>query len=115
MNEAHRLPPGFDALTPFVAMWTVGTTAERAQLRTDCTAEQRRAFYDTAAPLLEPALAYLDARPLPDLDPADKRLLNLMLSLMHVQMAVEIHREMEPQHAAARATMTITRSVTDLA
>lgn len=115
MTDALHLPIGFEPLAPFVATWAASTTAERAQLRTDSTAEQRKAFYDVAAPLLDPALAYLDARPLPNLEPADKRLLNLMLSLMHVQMAVEIHREMEPQHAAARAAMVITRSVTDVA
>ncbi|MEW9856553.1 hypothetical protein [Novosphingobium sp. M1R2S20] len=111
----ETLPAGFETLEPFVDRWAATTCAARSERRSQSTAEERSTFFDAAAPLLDPALAYLDTRPLPELTPADKRLLNLMLSLGHVQMAVEVHREMEPEHAAARASMEITRSVTDLA
>jgi hypothetical protein len=114
MMAAAPLPAGFDALEPFVETWAATTCAARDQRRGESTADERRAFFDAAAPMLEQALAYLDARPLAELAPADKRLLNLMLSLGHIQMAVEVHREVEPQHAAARGAMKITRSVTDL-
>lgn len=115
MSGAAPLPAGFEPLEPFVESWAATTCTARDRRRGESTDEERRAFFNAAAPLLEQALAHLDAKPLAQLDPADKRLLNLMLSLSHVQMAVEVHREMEPQHAAARAAMTITRSVTDLA
>jgi hypothetical protein len=114
MSDHQFLPPGFEALEPFIDRWAITTTTARAQRRTDSTAKERQAFFDAAAPLLEPAITYLDARPLTSLDAAERRLLNLMLCLAHVQMAVEVHKEMEPQHAAFREAMAITRSVTDL-
>lgn len=109
----QSLPSGFETLAPFVETWAATTTAARAQRRTDSTPTERQAFFEAAAPLLEPAMAYLDARRLADLDAGERQLLNLMMSLSHVQMAVEIHREMEPQHAAFREAMAITRSATD--
>lgn len=114
MTGAASLPEGFEALEPFVEHWAANTCAMRDQRRGESTAAERRAFFDAAAPLLAPALSHLDAKPLSALNLAEKRLLNLMLSLGHVQMAVEVHREVEPQHAAAREAMKITRSVTDL-
>lgn len=114
MSQTQLLPAEFQALEPFVELWSAPTTADRDRRRADSTAEQRQAFFDAGAPLLDRALAYLDAKPLTGLDEADRRLLNLVLSLGHVQMAVEVHREMEPRHAASREAMTITRSITDL-
>jgi len=114
MTDAASLPAGFEALEPFQERWAAGTCAMRDQRRGESTAAERQTFFDAAAPLLAPALLHLDAKPLAELDTAEKRLLNLMLSLGHVQMAVEVHREIEPQHAAARELMKITRSVTDL-
>lgn len=115
MTGAASLPVGFEALEPFVERWTAGTSLLRDQRRGDSTAAERRAFFDVAAPLLTPAFALLDAKPLAELDMAEKRLLNLMLNLAHIQMAVEVHGDSEPQHAAARAVMKITRSVSDFA
>ena len=113
MSAPASLPTGFERLEPFVGQWSAATTAERAQIRSGSTPEERQAFFDAAAPWLEQAMTYLDARPLADLIEADKQLLKLMLSLCHVQMAVEIHREMEPRHAKLREAMIITRSATD--
>jgi hypothetical protein len=115
MTGAASLPVGFEALEPFVEHWTADTCAMRDRRRFESTAPERCAFFNAAVPLLVPALTHLDAKPLTEFNPAEKRLLNLMLSLGHVQMAVEVHREIEPQHAAAREVMKITRSVTDLA
>ena len=114
MSASLSLPAGFERLEHFVGQWLADTTAERAQRRTDSTPEERQAFFDAAAPMLERAMAYLDARPLAELNDAEKRLLKLMCSLAHVQMAVEIHREMEPRHAMLREAMIITHSVTDI-
>ena len=114
MNGEVGLPAGFAALEGFVAGWASPTTAERAARRSASTPAEREAFFAAAAPLLEAAMAHLDSRPLAELDAADKRLLALMMALGHVQMAVEVHREMEPQHAALREAMVITRSVSDL-
>lgn len=115
MTHTMALPQGFEALEPFVQDWSATTALVRDQRRSQSSAEERQVFFDAAAPLLQRALDHLDAKPLDELDASDKVLLNMMLSLGHVQMAVEVHRETEPQHAAARKAMTITRSVTDFA
>jgi len=114
MNTQPILPVGFEALIPFVETWAITTTAGRAQRRSDSTAEEREAFFEAAAPMLAPAMAYLDSKPLSGLDEADKRLLNLMLCLSHVQVAVEVLKETEPRHARLREAMEITRSCTEL-
>lgn len=114
MSPSEILPAGFEVLQPFVERWAAPTCLERDRRRGSSTEEERRTFFDTAAPLLERALAHLDAKPLAEHDAADKRLLSLMLALSHIQMAVEVHRELEPRHAEAREAMIITRSVTDL-
>lgn len=113
MNAGQHLPAGFEALEPFVAEWALATTAARAERRSTSSPEARETFYAAAMPLLAPALAYLDSCPLADLGDGERCLMNLMMSLAHVSLAVEVHRDMEPQHAAARAAMPITRSATD--
>lgn len=114
MTVLPILPTGFEILTPFVESWAATTTAERARRRSDSTPEERQAFFDAAVPLLQPAMSYLDGKPLSELDAADKRLLNLMLGFSHVQMAVEVLKETEPSHAKSREAMVITHSTTDL-
>jgi hypothetical protein len=109
----NRLPSGYAALEPFVDRWALSTTAARAQRRSDSSAEEREAFYAAAQPLLAGALNALDAKPLETLDTGERTLLDLMMSLAHVSLAVEVHKEMEPRHAKLRETMVITRSVTD--
>jgi ABC-type hemin transport system ATPase subunit len=107
------LPAGFEALEPFVATWAVEGTATRDALRGSSSFAERQAFYDAAQPLLALALDYLDTRDIGNFSAGEQQLMNLMLSLAHVAIAVEIQREDEPKHAAARAHMHITRSVAD--
>lgn len=114
MSTKKMLPAGFGGLESFVEQWALPTTAERAQRRTNSTPLERQRFFDAAAPWLEEAMTYLDSKSLTELDEADRILLNLMFSLCHVQMAVEVHREMEPAHAMLRDAMIITRSITDV-
>lgn len=108
-----QLPQGFEALEPFVHRWAIRTTRERDKARGESTFEDLKAYYDVAQPLLSPALAYLDTFPVKELAGKDQRLMDMMLALAHVSMAVEIHREMEPQHTISRQAMIITRSTTD--
>jgi hypothetical protein len=112
MSEA-ALPDGFAALEPFVARWAVEGSSRRASLRTASTAEEREAFFAAASPLLDTALDHLDQRPLYDLDAAERRLMNLMLSLAHVAMAVEIQGPDEAKSAPWRDRMQITRAPAD--
>ena len=105
----RSLPPGFEALAPFVAHWAIPTLEGRIAARDDSLAGERAAFYAAAADLLEPALAYLDGRPRGLPDAGDARLMQLMLSLAHVALAEEIMGEDEPRHRELRAFMPITR------
>jgi hypothetical protein len=113
MSEATSLPGGFAELEPFVGRWAVPGTAARAALRTGSTAEEREAFFAVASPLMGSALDYLDARPLDAFTPADQRLMDLMLSLAHVALAVEIQGPDEAKSAPWRDRMRISRSTAD--
>lgn len=107
------LPSGFEALEPFVARFAVRGTASRAQLRADTAPDERAAFHAAAKELIGPALDRLDARPLGELDEAERRLLDLCLSFAHVALAVEVQGPDEERHAALRRHMRITRSPAD--
>ncbi len=108
------LPKGFETLEPFVERWALATGGERADMRGDSPAEERAAFYAAASDLLEPALGYLDSKPLAEFDESEKRLMRLMLSLAHVAMAEEVQKEEEPQHAVFRSFMPVTRAPADV-
>ena len=107
------LPPDFAVLEPFAARWSVANSADRAALRGASSAEERQMFFAAAGPLLEPALDYLDARPLAGLDAAEQRLMALMLALAHVAQAVEIQGPDESGGTAWRERMRITRAPAD--
>ena len=114
MSEAaKRLPAGFEQLEPFVAQWGAKGTATREQLRGASTEADRAAFYDAAHEILPKALAYLDAKPLKDFDERETALMNLMLSLAHVALSIEIQGSEDAHHRKVRAHMRITRSAAD--
>jgi hypothetical protein len=107
---ATLLPAGFETLEPFVARFAVAGTAERAQLRSDASRDERSAFHAAARDLVAPALDLLDKKPLDQLDEAEQRLLRLALSFSHIALAEEIQGADEERHAELRAYMHITRS-----
>jgi hypothetical protein len=111
---ASQLPAGFEALEPFVATWAIEGANNRANARVSSTPAEREAFVEAARPLLMPALAQLDKKPLNEFDAAEKRLMTLMLSLAHAAMAVEVQGDDEPRHAQASRHMTITRAPADI-
>jgi hypothetical protein len=114
MNATERLlPADFAALAPFVEFWAADTAAARAHCRDTSDEAGRTAFYNAAVDLVPQALAWLDARPLNELDESEQRLMKLVLSFAHVALAVELHREEEPQHARNRPYMRITRAPAD--
>jgi hypothetical protein len=51
------LPPGFEALEPFVARWVLPDAAARMARRQECRIEELRAFYAAMLPLAEVAPA----------------------------------------------------------
>ncbi|UVO52644.1 hypothetical protein [Sphingomonas sp. SUN039] len=107
------LPAGFEALKPFVERWAVEGSANRAALRGASSEDDRAAFFATGAPLAAAALDRLDARPLADHDAAEQRLMNLMLSLAHVSLAVDVQRDDEARHTPLRDAMVLTRAPAD--
>lgn len=113
-KQSSLLPTGFEALVPFVEFWAVDTAAARAHCRDSSGEERRLAFYNAANDLLPKALAYLDEKPLDQLDESEKRLMQLALSFAHVSMSVELLRDEEPKHAKNRPFMRITRAPADL-
>ena len=109
-----RLPEGFTALDPFVDDWAIATSAARAARRDDTSAAEQEHFYNAARAFLDPALTLLDGKPLAKLDAKERQLLDLMLTLAHVSIAVEVQRDFEPQHTVMRRYMRITRTPADL-
>lgn len=104
------LPEGFARLEPFVHRWALSGSAARAERRGASSREEREAFYEEGRALLGDALDHLDARGLHALDAADEKLMNLLLSLAHVSLAVELQKDSEAGHAELRQFMRITRS-----
>jgi hypothetical protein len=114
MTDARSLPAGFESLEPFVERWALEGTANRDRARTQSSPAERTAFYEAAKPKVAEALALLDRKALRDFDPQEQRLMNLLLSLAHVSLAVELQGPDESVHAQARSHMRITRSPADL-
>ena len=114
MSNANLLPAGFAALEPFVAQWSIAGAANRVQRRLDSEAAERIAFYNAALDLAAPALALLDQKSLDQFDDKDERLMNLLLTLAHISLAVEVQAEAEPKHARFARFMPITRAPSDV-
>src|SRR3546814_6373827 len=103
-------PADCAVLEPFVPRWAIEGSAARATARGESSAQEREAFYLAGRDLVGPALDYLDRRGIDGLDAADQRLMNLMLSLAHVSLAVEMQKDAEPSHTMLRRFMSITRT-----
>ncbi|MGB8363517.1 MAG: hypothetical protein ACLQUZ_05410 [Rhizomicrobium sp.] len=113
-NSETALPAGFQALEPFVASWAIPGMADRARRRDESTSEERQTFYAAAKDMAAPALDYLDRKPLDQLDACERRLTDLMLSFVHVALAVEIQGDDEARLAKFRQEMKITRTPQEL-
>lgn len=97
MNDAAELPPGFEALGPYVATWGKDTRQARLDVRLGSSDETLGEYYAVASPLLASAIAYLDERPGSD-DPRDRCLLVMMLALVQAALAVERLGDQEQGH-----------------
>lgn len=103
-----RLPAGFEALEPFVSDWALAGEAARAAARSRASNAQRQQFYDAAQPLMQQALAWLDAKPIGNLSEADATLMRLILSLANVYHSVEVLGDAEAENARMRARLEFT-------
>ena len=112
-SPATILPEGFESLEPFVEQWAIAGSHVRLQRRLDSTDSERKAFYEATRGLVPAALELLDKKPLDQFDDRDNRLMNLVLSMAHVSLAVEVQKEQEPMHAKTARYITITRSPAD--
>ena len=113
-HQQTQLPPGFEELEPFVTAWAVTRAADRARLRLSSSEPDRVAFFEAAKDRVAPALAYLDTKPLAELDAAEQRLMNLMLSFAHVALAVETQGPDEAKHRLGALHIRITRAPSDM-
>ena len=113
MTSKRSLPPGFEDLEPFVAVWALPTTAQRAAARDASSDADRATFYGAAKDRLAEAIAHLDSRPLDLFVEADERLMNLILALAHVALAVEVQGAAEASHREPRSKMRVTRASAD--
>lgn len=104
------LPPGFEPLEPYVEYWALATANERAMQRLDSTEAERIEFFEAAKDLLAHGLDYLDKKPFTEYDDDEKRLMQLLLSFVHIAMAVEIQQDGESGHAEGARHITITRA-----
>jgi hypothetical protein len=86
------LPAEFAALDPY-RDWILATEPERYAKRLASAMADMQAFYDAAFPLLEPAMAHLDAFALHELPEAERNLLYLMQSLVMVSFPVEVWKQ----------------------
>jgi len=112
-TTASSLPPGFERLEPFAANWAISGVANRAHRRDESTPEERAAFYGAAKDLAAAALDYLDKKPLSALDAQERRLRDLMLSLVHVAIAIEMQGDAEAGHAKLRRELPVTHAPAD--
>jgi hypothetical protein len=94
------LPPGFEALEPFVAYWARKTTDERWDQRARASMAEITAFYDAMYEAAEDAIAWLDRHnPIgSELSAPAQRLAELLLALAHAAIAVEMHRQSRSPH-----------------
>lgn len=96
MKKAPQLPPGFEGLEQFVAMWAKPTVNERVDARWGGSMGEIQEFYDAAIVRAPEILAYLDKLPLYDLPQDAGRLLQLLLGLAQCSIAVEIQGQPLP-------------------
>jgi hypothetical protein len=114
MSATTRLlPPGFADLEPFAARWAVVGAQARLQHRGHSSEAERASFYAATKSRLADALALLDGKPLAQFDERERRLMQMLLSLCHVALAVEMQGSDEAAHRRAREYLTITRASAD--
>ena len=96
MKKETKLPPGFEDLEQFVAMWAKPTVNERIDARWGGSMGDIQEFYDAAIDRAPQMLEYLNTLPLYDLPEDAGRLLQLLLGLAQCSISVEIQGQPLP-------------------
>ena len=109
MNTQTTLPAQFASLEPFAAYWAAPTLDLRDTRRLESSEEQRLAFYHAVKDIAPAMLEYLDGKSFSAYDEADHRLMDLLLSLIHLSLAVEVEGNEEQLHARGAWKMPIVR------
>jgi hypothetical protein len=84
------LPAEFADLEPFIG-WALESERERNAKRYATEMIDIQRFHDAMVARAEAAIAYLDRKGFENLDPADRELLNMLLSLAEVAPAVTFY------------------------
>ena len=113
-NSSGLIPSGFEPLIPFIDQWATEGTSSRAGLRKNNTQKDMLGFYRVAQPFARSALTYLDKKELSDFDESDTRLMNIMLSLVHISLAIEVQEENESEHSKFSVRIKYTRTTAGL-
>jgi hypothetical protein len=91
------LPAGFEQLEPFLGL-ALSTERERHAAISRASMAEVKAFYDAMLPILPQALDHLNRHPLDAMPTAERRLLDLCLSMSEAAMAIEMFDEVNPPY-----------------
>jgi hypothetical protein len=87
------LPEGFADLERFARDWALATERERNAQRHRASLDEIRAFYEAMLERIDAVMAHLNRFALDELPPAERRLLDLALSLAEVAPAIEFYKQ----------------------
>ena len=101
---AGTFPKDFEDLEEF-AGWAQPTELGRHTMCRESSMEDVRAFYDVMVVRASDALQYLNQRPLDDLRPNEKNLLDLCLALTEAAVAVEMFQRNDPPYVMSMSRL----------
>jgi hypothetical protein len=89
------LPEAFHALQAYVGVWALATETERNIQRHRQSMPSIIAFKDAMLAQIDELLAFLNRKPLAELDEVETTLLKLLLSLAEIAPTVECYNQQE--------------------
>ncbi len=87
------LPDGFGDLEALARDWALPTERERSLRRNRASIAEIQRFYDAMLARVDAVLEHLNRFALADLPAAEKRLLDLTLSLAEIAPAIEFYKQ----------------------
>lgn len=105
----NSLPSGFDALEPFADEWALPDFQARFEKRFSSSMEEIRGFYEAAQPLAEDMLVHLENYSLGEYPDDAQRLYQLLMTLAHMSIPVERHRQPRPANVTYPTSVKVTQ------